>query len=249
MLRRIGWAALALAVVQPLAVAQEAHETGLAAYRRFVVLLESRKASVEQLFDHGLFVRDTLLKPDQRGTTLLEALSSGEFDDLKREFSGFVLGRDEVVYVNPDPAYFSRVAREYGDAADQAFFDAYRQTRPTGVWPAWIDQQTDATGCTRFGDGELVAAYRRWTDFRQAHPRKYRTEAEDFLSSIEYEVSTATCACGDSAATLKELQEFDRSFPNTRVSESVRQRIRELEQKRSSMRFACTSGPAARVVR
>lgn len=238
----------AIAAVPPILLAQGVHETGLAAYRRAVVLLQSHKGSVEQVFYRGMFVRDLLLRADSRGTTMVETLSTTEFEALKKEFTGFVVGRDEVVFANPDPAYFLELAREFGDAADQAFFEAYRRTRPAGVWPVWVEQQSDDGSCTKFGSGDLVGAYRLWAEYRQKY-RKYRPEAEAFLTSVEDEASGATCACGDAGSVLKELEEFDRTFPQTTASDAVRRRIRELRENRSPIKFGCAAGPASRVLR
>ena len=243
--------ALALAVAPAILTAQNLHDPALAAYRRAVVALESHKsgASVEQVFERGLHVRDLLLRGDPHGTTLVEALSSTEYDSLKRQLSGFVIGRDEAVFANPDPEYFIDLARQFGDAGDRAFFDAYRKTRPSGVWPVWLQPQEDASVCTRFGEGDLVGTYRLWADFRQGYPRKYRGEVDEFLVALEDEVSGATCACGDPGSVLKELEAFDRAYPQARVGDNVRRRIRELREDRSPIRFGCTSGPAVHVVR
>lgn len=240
----LAWVALASTIL----LAQPVHETGLAAYRRAVVLLESHKGSVEQVYYRGLFVRDLLLRADSRGTTLIETLSTSEYEALRKEFAGFVVGRDEVVFANPDPGYFVRLAGEFGDDADRAFFDAYRRTRPTGVWPVWVEQQTDEAGCTKFGGGDLVGAYRLWSDYRQKY-KKYRPEAEAFLTAVEDEASGATCACDDAGSVLKALEAFDRAFPQTAVGDVVRRRIRELRENRSPIRFGCAAGPANRILR
>lgn len=240
---------LVLAILPASLLAQAGHETALAAYRRAVVMLESHKGSIEQVFDRGLRVRDALLTADSRGTTVIEMLSSAQYETLKKEFAGFVISRDEVVFANPDPAYFVDLARQFGDASDRAFFEAYQRTRPTGVWPVWVEQQTDASACTKFGAGDLVASYRAWTGFRQTYPRKYRGEVDGFLGAVEYEMSGSTCACGDADSVRKELEAFDEAFPQTRVGEVIRRRIRELRENRSPIRFGCMAGPASRVLR
>jgi hypothetical protein len=73
------------------------------------------------------------------------------------------LAREEVVFVEPDADYFVTLARAHGDAADRAFFSALKVTYPDSVWPVYVEQQTDAGGCTRFGSGALVEAYRSWS--------------------------------------------------------------------------------------
>ena len=243
--------AAALALLPATVLAQLGHETALRAYRRAIVELESHKsgASVEMVFERGLYLRDALLRADNRGTTVVEAMSSTDFDALKRELTGFVIGREEAVFANPNPDYFLDLARQFGDAGDRAFFDAYQKTRPSGVWPVWVEQQTDSTACTKFGAGDLVDTYRLWSEFRQSHPHKYRSEVDAFLVTVEDELSGATCACGDSASVLKELETFDKVFPQTRVGDDVRRRIREVREARSAIKFDCTSGIVNRIVR
>ncbi len=248
-MKRLISLAVLFAIVPTMALAQAWQQAGIASYRHAILMLRSHKASLEQVFYTGLNIRNLLLKTDSRGTTLLETLSSTDFEALKTELTGFVIGRDEAIFVNADPAYFDALAREFGDAGDRAFFDAYRRTRPGGVWPVWIEQRTDEAGCTKFGGGDLVGTYRVWNEYRHNYPRRYRTEVDGFLASVEDEASGATCACGDAASVLKELEEFDRAFPDTRASDVVRQRIRELRENRSPIRFECLSAPASRIVR
>src|SRR5262249_44221032 len=88
--------------------------------------------------------------------TVMESMRKDEFESLRAQLPGFRLNRDEVLIAKPDPAYFLDLARRYGGPADRAFFDVVTYVHPEGVWPVYVDQQTDYSGCTRFGQRALV---------------------------------------------------------------------------------------------
>lgn len=118
--------------------------------------------TLETALDRLDAVRQAFLRVHDNGATVLETLAEADFARLEHDLPGVLLSRDEVAFVKPDPDYFLARAAEHGDDADRRFFAAYKQTYPGGVWPLYVRQQTDYRGCTAFGGGRLVAAYRLW---------------------------------------------------------------------------------------
>jgi len=109
---------------------------------------------------------------------VLESLTEEEFGRLKRELPSALINREEVVFVEPDPAYFAKLAAARGDSADRAFFAALKATYPEPVWPVYIEQQTDYSGCTRFGSMSLVDTFHAWAQFQRGCPDRYVAAAK-----------------------------------------------------------------------
>jgi hypothetical protein len=123
------------------------------------------------------------------------------------------------------------------------FFDAFRETRDSvsAAWPAYIEQTTDFSGCTRFGSLELVRCYRLLTRFRTLHPQRYRDRIEDLLSPIEEEFTDGKCACGGVEDMEKEFRAFLREFPKSSIAPRVRERLHDLEAGTPKMKDHCLS--------
>jgi hypothetical protein len=197
--------------------------------------------ALEAALDRLDALRDTLMGLRTNSTPLLESMSDVEFKEIA-SLPGAIVNRDEVLFVNPDPDYFLRTASTFGDAADRAFFTAYTSTYPDSVWPAYDTQQTDYSGCTAFGEGRLVGAYRTWSDFRRTYPSRYRRRANAELEQVGERLTESTCACGDKASIEREMQQFLRAFPRASVAAAVRTRLRALTGGRSNVRLRCLSG-------
>jgi len=213
-------------------------------YRAALRDAEARRppASLEPVFARALRVGEALLHVRGDGRAAIESLPAADFARLVGELPGLIVNRDETVYVKPDPAYFLRLAQRHGTPADRAFFEAYHRTLPDGVWPAYVKPQTDYSGCTAFGQGELVATYRVWREFARAFPGSYGVTVARLVRDVEVSVAQSTCACGDAASVERELHEFLTTFPGSPVSTAIAQRLRELRARRSAIRFVCLSG-------
>lgn len=214
----------------------------VAAWHDAVKRAESKQGSVERAFEAARDVHRALFLIRGRDM-VIEALPDAEFENLARELlPGILINRDEVILAQPDAKFFLDLARKHGDAADVSFFENYLATFPDSVWPSYIVQQTDVTGCRDFGNGELVKRYAGWRKFRAAHPRRYAGEVSERMKLIESEVAESTCACGDSASVLGALQRFLKSFPDASVAKKVRARIDAIRNSKSKIRFNCLSG-------
>jgi hypothetical protein len=220
----------------------ESQSKAVRAYAHELVKLRSRSqgASLERLFNAAVEIRALFggSSPDQPS---IEDLSAGDFAKLEHTLSGIILNRGEVILAEPDPHFFSELSSEYGGFVDRSFFELFSKTYPDGVWPVYLTQQTDYSGCTEFGEGHLVRSYREWSRFRTSHPLRYQREVKRIIDQIQEQI-VSTCACGDRDSVLRELREFAAAFPKSPVHKAVKDRIKELEEGSSDVRFQCISG-------
>jgi hypothetical protein len=173
--------------------------------------------------------------------SVLESLTDAQFAEV-RALTGVVANRDEVIYIRPDVAYFLGLARTHGDEADRAFFEAFKATYPDSVWPVYIEQQTDAGGCTRFGSLDVVGAYARWADFRRRYPSRYRDDARKELDAALEALTRSTCACGEPATVERELEHFLRTVHQATPRAAVADRLQAVRAGRSGIRAQCVGG-------
>jgi hypothetical protein len=178
---------------------------------------------------------------DGRGMTPLESLPEGEFQIL-RKLPGAIINRDETVFVEPDPDYFVKLAAARGDPADRAFFSALKMTRSQSVWPVYIEQQTDYSGCIRFGSMSLVETYRTWSGFQRRFGGRYAAGVRKEIDDVLQALTTATCACRDLASAERELQRFQRDFPASPARAATDRRLQAIRGGRSDIRANCVSG-------
>lgn len=194
--------------------------------------------SVEDVYSRAARLAEALLSPP----AALEAMPEVELEALRRQLPGVNLNREEVLIAGPEPSYFSDLAKRYGQPVDRGFFVLHSRTRPDGVWPVYMQQQTDHSGCTRFGQGKLIDSYRSWRHFRSEFPRAYGRFVTQALADIEEQVARSTCACGDADSVSRELAEFAAAFPESAVAAAAASRARAARESRSTIRFNCRSG-------
>lgn len=233
-----------LAGLAPPASAQLSGSDGLA--ERYRAALRAAQAGVgggalESAFDALTAFGQAMLRP-RDGTSALESLAEPAFARLQRSLPGVQLRRVEAVVVAPDPAFFARLADRHGDAADRAFFAALRATRPEGVWPVYVEQQTDVSGCTRFGSMTLVGTHARWARFQAAYPGRYPKAAQAEAADVLDQLTGSTCACGGLDGVQAELQRFMQRTPPSGARDAVRQRLDAVRDGSAGVRAFCVSG-------
>jgi hypothetical protein len=192
--------------------------------------------SVEDVYSRAVRLGEALL------SSAFEWMPEVEFEALRKELPGFMLNREEALIAGPEPSYFLDLAKRYGRPVDRAFFALLSRSRPDGVWPAYIEQQTDYSGCTLFGEGKLVDSYRSWRHFRSEFPGAYARFVTQALADIEDQVAQSTCACGDADSVARELAAFVGAFPESAVAAAAASRARAVREHRSTIRFNCVSG-------
>jgi len=157
---------------------------------------------------------------------------------------GFIVVRQKPIIVRPSVDYFKSLARKIGTKADRAFFDVYQRTEPdgNGPFPAYIKQQTDEAGCTRFDGKLMVDLYRGWITFRTTYPDDYAAEAQGEVDSLESELLSGICSCENAEKTAAGLQAFVDAFPDLPITPKIKDRIAKIRSGKSSFRFNCRVG-------
>lgn len=219
-------------------------QTAIEAYRAAIAAAQSAKSprAIENAFSVLVALRQALLRVTADRSTVLESLSEADFGALRRSLPGVVIEREEVVLVEPDTGYFARLARAKGTDADRAFFTVLKATYPESVWPVYLQQQTDYSGCTRFGSMSLVDTYRAWSEFRTKHPDRYVSQANAEADRVVKELATSTCACGNADGIVQELEQFQARFAQSPVRSEIDTRLKALRTQRSNIRTNCISG-------
>src|SRR2546428_4202228 len=193
-------ALVGLEATRGLAQLSTSDQAAVDAYRSAIRLAESGRSSrgIEAAFSALVSMREALMQI-RNSQDVLESLPAEEFQRLGRDLPGAIVNREEVVFVEPDPGYFATLAAARGDGADRAFFSALKATYPESVWPVYVEQQTDYSGCTRFGSMTLVETYRAWIDFQRKFPGRYAAGVKKEIDVVIEHLTTSTCACSDLA--------------------------------------------------
>jgi len=195
------------------------------------------KSPIEPVFEAGM-------KASPELQAVLPDLSEAQYQQVQRQMQGFIVVRQESIIVRPSVDYFKSLARKAGTKADRAFFDVYQRTEPdgNGPFPAYIKQQTDEAGCTRFDGKLMVDLYRGWMTFRTAYPDDYSAEAQGEIDSLESELLSGICTCENAEKTAGGLQAFIDAFPDLPITPKIKTRIAQIRSGESSFRFNCHAG-------
>ena len=101
------------------------------------------KSPIEPVFEAGMQVSPQI-------QAILPDLSESQYQQVQRQMQGFIVVREAIIVVRPSVDYFRTLTRKQGTKADRAFFDIYSRTEPdgNGPFPAYIQQQTEESGCS-----------------------------------------------------------------------------------------------------
>ncbi len=195
------------------------------------------KSPIEPVFAAGMQASPQL-------QAVLPDLSESQYQQVQRQMQGFIVVREAIIVVRPSVDYFKALARKQGTKADRAFFDIYSRTEPdgNGPFPAYIQQQTGETGCTRFDDKLMIDLYRGWMTFRTTYPDAYASEAQGEIDSLETELLAGICSCESAEKTAAGLQAFVKAFPDLPITPKIKTRIARIRSGKSSFRFNCHAG-------
>jgi hypothetical protein len=194
-----------------------------------------KTASLEKLLQLGNRVAADL-KP------VIEQLSPEDFASIENNMTGYVVNREEVILVEPDTRFFSKLADKTGTEQDRLYFNFMLKVMPEGYWPVYITRQTDVGGCIEFGNGSLSALYKEGTDISPKLAGYYRKQIDRTIEDIADQITTGTCACGKIASVKKELQTFLAMNPKASIADRVRARMAVLQRGTDPVRESCIGG-------
>lgn len=194
---------------------------------------QKKRTSVEGLIRKGNAIAEKFRE--------MESLNEADYTLLKKKMKGFVVNRDEILYIEPDTTFFARLSKKRGVSADVAFFDLLREIKPDNVWAAYIEPQTDVTGCTIYGNGILTRLYGKGIKYKKTYPKAFTKDIDDEISEIMQAFSESSCACGTMGGVQKEFRLFIKSFPNDKNTLGIKKNLKDLI-KRGDFRFNCKSG-------
>jgi hypothetical protein len=213
-------------------------------YNQAIAAIAAGNAPVGQALTKAKALEWALMYDRVEGApSALERMSEGQRAQLTRRVPGLQIWSSESQGVEIDPAFFLDLAQRYGSDGDREFFISYRRMFPEGYgWPVYLEQQTDVTGCTKYGSGDLAVTYTMWSGYRARYPGMYDSEVREYLTEVTQALVDDTCACGDAQSVIRELSQFARAFPRDAITPRVRQRLKAVIAGKSKTRFHCMSG-------
>jgi hypothetical protein len=193
-----------------------------AAFKKF----QSQKGrrSIEPLIKKGTLVSDKLED--------IESLDEGEYAKLKSRMKGYAVNSEEILFIEPDVDYFVKLANKRGTKTDIAFFAFLKRLKPDSVWPAYIEQETDFGGCTRYGNGLSTGLYKKAIQFRKTFPTSYAGDVKKAVEDIIQNFKENPYTCSSRADILKEYRLFIKTFPKDRNTPAVRAALKTVEKKK-----------------
>jgi hypothetical protein len=198
-------------------------------------LLDSRgRQPIEPVFEAGMEAAPQI-------QALLPELTESQYQQVQRRMRGFIVVRKPAIVVRPGVDYFKSLARKQGTKADRAFFAIYQRTEPDGNGPyaAYIRQESDQVGCTRFDGNLMTELYRGWITFRTMYPDAYANEAQGEIDSLESELLSGICTCDNAEKTAAGLQTFVKALPDLPITPKIKNRIAQIRSGKSPFRFNC----------
>jgi hypothetical protein len=197
-----------------------------------------RPHSLESLHARANRVRNALVRSSDEAFAPIYMLSDQELLALRVHLPTFMIDREIHERAEARQDSMVALARRVGAPADTAYWDRVVSFDSWGV-PSYVEPVTDETGCTKFGSGQLVAAYGAWTAYRKRYPGHYAADVDARIEDVTRELLEGTCACGDASGVTSEFQGFIKRFPKDKLTPRVRERLREVRAGRGPMRYHC----------
>lgn len=195
--------------------------------------LRKSRSSLESVLRKGTLLSDKYEE--------LEKLSDADYLRFEKKMRGFDVNREEILFVEPDRMFFLRLAKKIGTTADRSFFRLLIEIKPNNVWASYIEQQTDYSGCTIYGNGKLTKLYGKAQRFKRTYPWAYTSYVNDEISSILEAFDGHICACGSRDLVIKEFSLFVKTFPKDKKTPAIRKILDDLKVGKQ-FEFDCHSG-------
>lgn len=200
-------------------------------------------AGVYGLWKLGQMASKSLIQSPFGGdVNILERLNKGQLKDVINKMKGYFVNREEVIFAEPDPVFFLALAKRANDQSSIDFFENLNKTKPGGIWPVYVQQQTDFSGCIRFGSMSLLETYTLWDAYMNKYPSRYADEVHSILGDVRSDLSTGTCACDSAKLAIDEFEAFIQAHPNAEITSRLRERVNQYKQGKSDLREHCISG-------
>ncbi|WP_373531809.1 hypothetical protein [Vampirovibrio sp.] len=191
------------------------------------------RQNLEPILNKGQEAASALLK-------VADVLNDDEFKSIGKQLPGYLLIRNDILVIGPDPNFFVTLATQKGKPVDMAFFQLMSETL-NGYWPSTMEQLEDLSGCTRFGTGQLVALYGGWTQFKRQYPKAYLQALNDpnllLIKDIEDQLLNSASACEGPESVIEELEKFVITYPRSPLTPPLKLRLEALRQKKADMSF------------
>lgn len=175
---------------------------------------------------------------------LMDALTDEQLHEVSDRLKGFHVEHGVgVTHVQTDPEFFLNLAKRYGSAPDQKYFELLSATTHREEYPSFETWVSDYGTCVEYGRGGIVDFYRKWNDFRQKYPQAYRQGVSWRMAEIKSALTQRLCACGnDQAAVVQEFRRFLSEFPHSDITEKAASVLHDIEVGTSSLRLKCYPG-------
>lgn len=208
-----------------------------AEYRRELSNIEAshKTASLEALLQQGNNLASELKK-------IIEQLSDSDYSTIEKNLKGYIVNREEVILVEPDTRFFSKLADKIGTIQDRLYFNFMLKVMPDGYWPVYIIRQTDVGGCTDFGKGTLSSLYREGSGLLPKLSGYYQKQITRITTDIADQLTSSTCACGKIDSAKKEFKIFQETNPKAPITESVSARMKSIQRGDPPIRENCIGG-------
>jgi len=200
--------------------------------------------TVGDIYATGLALGEKLQEFNGVGKPIpLEALSGEDYAFVQQHMKGFFVFREEIVGVKPNMAFFKELAARKGSQEDVDFFDLMAEVYGDGIWPAFVEQQTDYSGCGSYGDGARTRIYLHAAKLKTPVNEAYKKEIDGMIKGLkESFIADGTCVCGGADAVIKELSLFIEKAPDADFIEEVKQLLSKVKAGKSRMGFYCQTG-------
>jgi hypothetical protein len=193
------------------------------------------KVSIGELIQKGSSIADRL-RP------VIENFSQADYEFIEKNMKGFIVNREEVIVVQPDSAFFLKLANRVGTEKDRLYFTFLNELYEGHFWPAYIDLQTDVGGCTRYGEGILSNLFGKGKALLPKVNGYYAEEVKKELSNISSQLAAGRCACGNQESVVKELRLFLELNKESEIAGKIKNRLDDVEKSKSDIEFNCVGG-------
>lgn len=222
---------LAFCLFSGIALAIDKTPRSVEEYSKLFKKIQTEKnLSIEKTYEKGLIA---VLDLSDSLSFNEDEINSKWLKSIREKMVGFELNPNTETFVaTPKLDFFLALAKKRNIPEDVAFFELALKTKPDGNWPAYIQQETDISGCTVY-DGTLSKLHQDWSNFQKKYPKSFAKISRDYLEDIEVHLSQSHCSCSRTAdPIIKELQNFIKTNPKLPITLKIQKRVEAINAKK-----------------